>query len=47
MGYLSVEHPWTYQKFRKIPQAAFELFAGAPDAAVPEGVVDEPDPNSD
>lgn len=31
MAYLSIEQPWTYQKIRKIPQAALQLFAGAPE----------------
>lgn len=30
MAYLSVEQPWTYQKIRKIPQAAIRLFADQP-----------------
>ena len=28
MAYLSIERPWAYQKIRKIPQAALQLFAG-------------------
>ena len=28
MAYLSLERPWTYQKIRKIPEAAIQLFAG-------------------
>ena len=30
MAYLSIEQPWTYQKIRKIPQAAIRLFADQP-----------------
>ncbi len=30
MAYLSIEQPWTYQKIRKIPQAAVRLFADQP-----------------
>jgi hypothetical protein len=28
MAFLSIERPWTYQKIRKIPDAAIHLFAG-------------------
>lgn len=31
MAYLSIERPWTYEKLRKIPQAALRLFADVPD----------------
>jgi hypothetical protein len=34
MAYLSIERPWTYEKMRKIPQAALRLFAGEPDGNV-------------
>ena len=28
MAYLAIEQPWTYQRLRKIPEAAIQLFAG-------------------
>lgn len=34
MAYLSIEQPWTYQKIRKIPDAAIRLFAGENDSRV-------------
>ena len=31
MAYMSIERPWTYQKLRRIPEAALRLFADLPE----------------
>ena len=37
MAYLSIKQPWTYEKIRKIPQAAIELFVEPPAKSTPRG----------